>query len=413
VTLSDVPSFFRSKPEGAPVIARRYHFSLAGLAYALTTAVLVIGAINGQNNLLFWLFGLAVAGLVISGILSGWSLMGIRVTREMLTPKVHAGEDVRIRYRITNRNLVFPAFALTIEEMPDARSWFGKKFPASFAAFMQTPVTYVGYVGPRRTVVVEATTRATARGEATFNGVRVASTFPIGLTRKSVTFAKLASMTIWPAKFSLAKTLTREGVEGRATQRLRPSATGDEFFALREFQPGDSIRSVAWRASARADRPLVRSKAVRPGQRVWIVLDDREADDRATGDRASNEQTTGNRPTSNDIERSIAFAASLANDFMNAGSDVGIATVSRGSLIVPAAGDRHRVRLLDALAGLTPGEQSASPIRTYVGERSFFIHAGDAAPAAFSRARAVDVRVATNYDPALLPMLPSDDGADA
>lgn len=393
MTLPDVPSFFRPKVDGAPVIARRYHFSLAGLAYALTTAVLVIGAINGQNNLLFWLFGLAVAGLVVSGILSGWSLMGIRIQRDILTPQLHAGETLRIRYRITNRNYIFPAFAMTIEEMPQARSWLGKLFAASFTSHARTPVAYIGYIGPRQTVTVETTAPAHTRGVCTFNALRIASTFPIGLTRKSVTFAQQAAFTVWPAKFTLAKSFTREGLEGRSTQRLRPSPSGDEFFALREFQPGDSTRSVAWRATARAERPLVRSMAVRPGRRIWLTIDDR-----ATGD---------------DLERIAAFAGSLAANLLQSGSEVGLATVAQGALLTPTAGDRNRVRILNALATITTAQCDNAPVRTHTGDTSMFIHAGTSAPPSAGRTLPIDVRSPQHYHPAQLPDLPTADGDTA
>jgi len=384
VTLPDVPSFFRAKVDGAPIIARRYHFSLAGLAYALTTAVLVIGAINGQNNLLFWLFGLAVAGLVVSGILSGWSLMGIRVQRDILTPRIHAGESLRLRYRITNRNFIFPAFALTLEEMPDARSWLGKRFLATFRDSLTTPVAYVGYIGPRQSVTIDIEAPSYARGPVTLNAFRVASTFPIGLTRKSVTFAQVASCIVWPSLCELADALTKQGFEGRSTRRLRPSPSGDEFFALREFQPGDSLRSVAWRASARADKPLVRSMAVRPGRRAWIIVDDRAIDE--------------------SLDRILSVAASLALQFRTQGSDAGLATLSRGALLVPAAGERHTTRLLDALATLTVSDTTAPPLRTHTGEATFFIHAGSLATQ--PHARAVNVLDTSTYARGEIPPLP-------
>jgi uncharacterized protein (DUF58 family) len=384
VALPDVPSFFRAKPDGAPVIARRYHFSLAGLAYALTTAVLVIGAINGQNNLLFWLFGLAVAGLVVSGVLSGWSLMGIRIQREIITPRVHAGDPLRIRYRIANRNFLFPAFALTIEEMADARSWLGKRFAADFLQSIETPVAYVGYVGPRQSVTVEVEVRSHTRGDVSLQAFRVASTFPIGLTRKSITFAQSAACVVWPALCQLAQHVTQHGVEGRSTRRLRPSPSGDEFFALREFQPGDSVRSLAWRASARADKPLVRSMAVRPGRRAWIIVDDRATDE--------------------NLERVMSVAASLALQLRDQGGDIGLAGVSCGSLLAPAAGERHTTRLLDAMATLSTRDTAATPMRTHTGESTYFVHAGGGSTQ--PGARSVNALEAATYARAQLPPLP-------
>ena len=54
----------------AKIVGRRYLFHAPGITYAVTTIVLILGAINGQNNFLFALFGLATGGLVISGFFS-------------------------------------------------------------------------------------------------------------------------------------------------------------------------------------------------------------------------------------------------------------------------------------------------------------------------------------------------------
>src|SRR5262245_57070902 len=103
----------------ARVIGRRYHFSVAGGAYIVTTMVMILGAFNGQNNLLFWLFGLAVAGLLISGVLSGSPLIGLRLSRE--SPGVcSVGQPVRFRYHLSSTNWIFPAFAMVVEELGEA-----------------------------------------------------------------------------------------------------------------------------------------------------------------------------------------------------------------------------------------------------------------------------------------------------
>src|ERR1041385_4840021 len=68
-------SFTASKP-AAPL--RRYHFHGPGLVYILVTLFIAMGAINSQNNLLFAALGLAIGGLLISGIISGGALLGVR-----------------------------------------------------------------------------------------------------------------------------------------------------------------------------------------------------------------------------------------------------------------------------------------------------------------------------------------------
>jgi hypothetical protein len=43
------------------VVSRRYHLHFPGLVYIATTVMLAFGAVQSQNNLLFWAFGIAVA----------------------------------------------------------------------------------------------------------------------------------------------------------------------------------------------------------------------------------------------------------------------------------------------------------------------------------------------------------------
>ncbi len=302
----------------AKVINRRYHLTIASLAYVATTCVLVIGAVNGQNNLLFWIFGIAVSGLTISGLISGSSLMGIRVRREIIdTPR--AGEPFHIRYTLYNANYVVGAFALVIEELPESRGWlagFGKKFVASWPARVMQPRLGVAYLGPRQSMVVECRYEAVARGRASFGPLRVSSTFPFGIARKSVTFVQTSIVTILPQRAELSRDAT-----SLASQRTEEAASmirsrsGDETFALREHSPGDALRSVAWRASARMARPIVRDLSKRTGGRVWVVLDDTVTEEHRDS-----------------FERAIMLTSSMFDLSHTRVNRLGFATLARGVL---------------------------------------------------------------------------------
>lgn len=315
--------------EFAPIIARQYHFSVGGLAYALTTSVLLVGAINGQNNLLFWLFGLAIAGLIISGVLSGSALMGVRVRREVVSRGV-AGEEMHVRYHVHNRNRVFGAFALVIEELPSARNWLGRKHRAEWEGLIAPCAAAVEYVPPRGTVVVEAGPKAIRRGVARLGPVRVSSAFPFGLTRKSVTSVQEQEVILRPAPAALmnGRVLGR-ATEGASSAWAKPSRQGQDFFSLRDYQPGDSVRSVAWKVSARTGELMVRTLADPPGKRVWLVVDD-----------AMQEAN---------LERGLSVCAGLALAFLSQGRDVGLRVLRGGVLLPPRPGQRQLSTLLDAL----------------------------------------------------------------
>lgn len=53
----------------------------AGVAYFLLTVLLGVAAAYRPNNLLVWSFTALLAGVIVSGVVSGWMLMSLRVTR--------------------------------------------------------------------------------------------------------------------------------------------------------------------------------------------------------------------------------------------------------------------------------------------------------------------------------------------
>jgi uncharacterized protein (DUF58 family) len=291
--------------------------------------VLVLGAINGQNNLLFWLFGLGVGGLIVSGVLSGGALMRLDIERE--TPEtVSVGDDLVIRYRVTNRSRVIPAFGLVIEELTSAR---GGRLTGTWLGRLWAPVAFAPYVPARGSAVVEARVRALRRGPVALGPVRIWTTFPFGLTKKSKSFYQETELLVRPRVAPLRPGVL-DGLSGKGEQgaTLRKSRAGEEFYSLREYAPGDSLRSVAWRSTARLGYAVVREMALRPSRHLWIVLD-------LGGTEA-------------DVERVLSVAAALCVRAAEAGLEPGLALVG-GRVLEPARGGRRHVGyLLDALGGL-------------------------------------------------------------
>jgi uncharacterized protein (DUF58 family) len=321
------------EPSAAKSLGRRYHFHSPGVAYAITTMVLVIGAINGQNNLLFWLFGLGVGGLIVSGILSGGALMRLTIERETPSP-TSVGDQVVIRYRVSNRSRIFPAFGLVIEEMgPAKRGKLGATWPKRLTA----PAAFVPYVPARGSVVVEARVGALRRGPVTLGPMRISTTFPFGLAKKSMAFYQNTEFLVRPRMAPLKPGII-DGVSGRgeAGSRLRKTRGGEEFYSLREYVPGDSMRAVAWRSTARRGHAVVREMASRPSRRLWVVMELSGLEDR-------------------EVERVVSVAGAVCLRALDAGLEPGLA-LAGGRVLEPArSGRRHITYLLDSLGRLDVG----------------------------------------------------------
>lgn len=322
------------------VVGRRYHFHSSGLVYVITTGVLVLGAINGQNNLLFWCFGAAVAGLVLSGIISGAALMGLRAERLPL-PVGEVASPMTFQYRLTNRNRLVGIFAVVVEELESAR--FGR-LRADWNRLMPVPRARAVYVPPGGSLTVECTATPARRGVARFGPFRAWSVFPLGLFKKSVIFHQPAAATIRPRPARVRTTLfERAARTDDAGSKPSPARVGgDEFFALRDYVQGDASRLIAWKPTARLGRMVVRELAVRPARRLWVIV----AAPLEPGDAQ---------------ELVIAGAAGVARSALDAGMEVGLADQA-GHMLVPARSTgRHLASIQDALTYLDPASPSQTP----------------------------------------------------
>jgi uncharacterized protein (DUF58 family) len=96
----------------------------------------------------------------------------------------------------------------------------------------------------------------------------------LGLCQRTTTLAGTEEVLIVP--HTIALPFPSVGSSGRLGQHLRMKSwgqTGTEFHSLREYQRGDDIRRINWKASARSTSLIVRETALEGIRRCTVVLD--------------------------------------------------------------------------------------------------------------------------------------------
>ncbi|HEY0519671.1 MAG TPA: DUF58 domain-containing protein [Ilumatobacteraceae bacterium] len=96
----------------------------------------------------------------------------------------------------------------------------------------------------------------------------------LGLTQRTTTLAGTEEVLIVP--HTIALPFPSVGSSGRLGQHLRMKSwgqTGTEFHSLREYQRGDDIRRINWKASAKSTSLIVRETALEGIRRCTVVLD--------------------------------------------------------------------------------------------------------------------------------------------
>ncbi|MCW5755460.1 MAG: DUF58 domain-containing protein [Phycisphaeraceae bacterium] len=326
---------------GAQRTGRRQQFGFIGWFYLGTTVIIALGAVNAQNNLLFFAFGAAIAGLLLSGVIGGTAILGVRADR-VIVDQPAVGSVLRVQYRVRHTGRMLGAFCLTIHETPERAGTSeptGRRGRAE-EVFAAAPVAWVAHVPPGGGVVAEASAAPAKRGMLLLDRFVVQSRFPFGVIRKIVQFSQPAQLVVHPASAPIRRDLftrlSRSGVTGVQTAAL--TGGGDEYYGVREYVAGDSMRDIAWRASARSSQLLVRERAAPRPRRVWVVLDVRPEDDEALREQAIS------------IAASVVRLAAERDDLA-----VGLAAPAQGVIAAPRPA-RTAVRpLLDLLALLDVG----------------------------------------------------------
>ncbi len=306
----------------AEVAGRRYEIRPAGLLYIAVTLFIAIGAVNSQNNLLFWLFGMAVGAIVVSGLISGSAMMGLRA-RRIAPPAFEAGKAGTLGYELRHRGRRSPAFALLLREL-GARDREG-------SGRIEVGWAHVVHLAPGGRARARARVNAIHRGSIGLDRFEVSTTFPFGLFRKSVIFSQPASMVVTPARIELRELVIDAASSAGDRGATRPGRLGvsDEFFGLRAYVPGDSPRLISWKRSAALGELIVRQSSSPMPPRVVVAL---APDVRGAGEREG--------------ELAIALAASVAALACSRGFLVSVEAIWAGVSTPLGGGGQHAARCL-------------------------------------------------------------------
>ncbi|MGW5747839.1 DUF58 domain-containing protein [Amycolatopsis sp. NPDC003861] len=217
---------------------------VVGLLLPSTTGLLAVGAV---------LLVLVAVDLALAG-----SVRALTFARSGDT-SVRLGEPCEVRLVVAN-----PGGRAVRGQLRDA-------WPPSAGAADRHAVHVPA--GERRALVTSL--RPTRRGDRTAARVTVRSVGPLGLAARQGSHAVPWTVRVLPPFHSrkhLPSRLARlQQLDGRNAVLIR--GQGTEFDSLREYVIGDDVRSIDWRATARAADVMVRTWRPERDRHVVLVLD--------------------------------------------------------------------------------------------------------------------------------------------
>ena len=241
-----------------------------GVIYLLVWLGLLGLGIHQQNNLVLVASGL-LAGPAVSSIFASAAMLK-RLGVERRGPRfVFSGQPLIVDYVLANQRRFMAALAITIEDelLPQDRNLAGA---ARFA-----PKVFIERAPARAKVRARWQAIAPGRGRYRFRSLEIITGFPFGLMERRLTPSlPPQSLVVYPEVGRMShrwRRLTRQVSETRRGQRHERSQHQQEYHGLREFRPGDSLRHIHWRTTARIGLPMVKEFEVRHDQDLAILLD--------------------------------------------------------------------------------------------------------------------------------------------
>lgn len=249
---------------------RRLKTTAQGKIFILVTVGVGIAAINTANNLLFLVLGFMLSLIVISGILSEAVLRRIEIKRRLPTLP-WAGEPCPIE--ITVKNLKFiPSYCLEIQDLSSNFVINRRCFFLKVSGHKSQSTTY-HCVFPRR-------------GTYHFTGYKVITRFPFSLFAKSYFYEAPDDFVVAPRRVPPRRPPRSDWDQGEDVRGRDPDRLDPEPALVHPYNPGDDVRRINWKLSARRDR-LVVTEGVRHARRqLNLLFDDRLAPERFRGSSA-------------------------------------------------------------------------------------------------------------------------------
>ena len=277
--------------------------SKVGLLFALALLVMLITAINYQNNMSFALTFL-LATLFVIGILHTYANLSGLTIRALRANPVFPGQHTEFSVQL-ERGGSREHFALHLKWPESTASLVNLSDQDTVQVHLHLPVGKRGWFSPGRLLLE--------------------STYPLGLLRCWTWIDLDLYALVYPQPLASAELpgLATDQPDGAAV----PVAGSDDFHGFRDYRQGDSLRQIHWKGLARGQGVQTKQYGAYADRSVWLDW----------------EMFPGVG-----VEQRLSHLCYWVLQFEKNNEEYGLRIP--GAVIPPGVGDRHRDQVLQALA---------------------------------------------------------------
>lgn len=236
-----------------------------GVGFGVVLGLTVVGGLNFNNNMALLTAFTLISISLMTMFLAYRNQVGITVAAISADP-VFAGEQAVFRVLMHNAE-------------PRNRYSVSVKW-SSASANQVSGIGDCSDFGPEETVKLSLKQDTARRGFMSMEPFVVENRFPFGLFKAWSVIIPGARCLVYPSPATHPPPLPRTG---RGDHGAADRGDGEHFHGLREYQPGDALKRVAWRASARHQKLYTREMET-PRQEAcafnWYLMGSADAEER-------------------------------------------------------------------------------------------------------------------------------------
>lgn len=292
----------------------------------LWTGLFVTSMASGID-LLYYLSYLVLFVGVTMWIVSRQTLEGLTVKRQIGQAYAHLGDTIELRYELFNSH----RFGKLWLEIFEESNW-PEHLPGRV-------LSIAGQRDRKWKVLV----RALRRGRFQLGPIVLRSGDPFGLFSTEMRVDAPALILVYPKVVPLLHwQLPGSQLEGGVLTGQRSLQATSMVMGIREYQPGDSYKSIHWRSSARHRTLQVKEFELDRTADLWIYLDLDRHWHRGDGETAT-------------IERAVTIVASVVQKALREHRNVGLITSGlKPDVLQPDRGTKQSGKLMQYLAEVQP-----------------------------------------------------------
>lgn len=315
---------------------RRIGLTRAGqIAILAAAATWVVARVIAGTPLFLFAYGTFL--LVAAGYVLARRRLKLTGDRVGLYPRAQQGDRMSVEVMLHSNRRVSN---FVLEE----------RIPERLGTTVKVPIPKLA---PDAEVTHPYSLRCARRGVYSIGPLVAVTSDPLGLTERETVVAEPFELLVHPRVEEVSdRPLTRQFEDPPVRPPVsKPWPSGLEFYGMREYRPGDELRRIVWRASARMGKLMVREAEQGITDKITMIIDTNRGSHSHDGEY------------SDSFETGVSAAASLGVRHLRDGYEVSCLT-NTGPVLQPVRGHAGIVPYLDSLARIEMGREPLTTIIT-------------------------------------------------